>query len=111
MGLNFEFATSSKIIFGIGSVEKAAEIISRLGDRILLVTGKSEERAKCLTNKISPNVQITIFRIISEPTTEDINEGIKTAPEKVKLEKFADHFWLYCAAYSYRAIFPIFRYG
>ncbi len=81
MGLNFEFATSSKIIFGTGSAKKVPGIISRLGNKVFLVAGKNDERAKSLTDNIPQNTQVTVFRIISEPTTIIINKGIKTARE------------------------------
>jgi len=40
MGLNFEFATSTRIIFEKGSFEKVPGLIAEWGTKALLVTGK-----------------------------------------------------------------------
>ena len=46
MGLNFQFATASQIIFGNNSVEKVPELIAGLGNKLLLVTGKDDQRVQ-----------------------------------------------------------------
>jgi len=79
MGLKFEFATSSKIIFGNHSVERVPGIISGMGNNILLVSGKNDGRVQILSHIFSPEKQITIFKITSEPTVDLIIEGVKTA--------------------------------
>lgn len=79
MGLNFQFATASQIIFGKDSVQKVSGLLNELGKRILLVTGKNKDRAKILTDIISSETEITEFQIVSEPTIEMINDGVQKA--------------------------------
>ena len=43
--MRFEFATSTRIIFGEGTVSELPSAATVLGRRALLVTGKSAERS------------------------------------------------------------------
>ncbi len=79
MGLSFQFATASQIIFGKDSVKKVPGLLNEHGKRILLVTGKNKGRAKIFAEFISSNVGITGFQIVSEPTIEMINNGVQKA--------------------------------
>lgn len=79
MGLDFQFATASKIIFGRNSVEKVPALLAETGENLLLVTGKSNERMQCLTERLPGNFNVTVFPIPDEPTVQMINEGVKTA--------------------------------
>lgn len=81
MGLNFEFATASQIIFGNSSVEKVPGIIQGKGRRILLVTGENINRAKPLTKILPPALEVTFFQVTSEPTIQVINQGVQLARE------------------------------
>ena len=44
MGLNFEFATASKIVFGCNKALMIPRLLNKIEENILLVTGRSEER-------------------------------------------------------------------
>lgn len=79
MGIKMEFATASHVIFGNYSVEKVPGIIREKGRRILLVTGKNTNRAKPLTEILPPEIEVTFFQVISEPTIWVINQGIQLA--------------------------------
>lgn len=79
MGLDFQFATASKIIFGNNSVEKIPDLLSGLGKNILLVTGRKNDRARKLTERLPKGFNVTVFNIPSEPTTQLIDEGIELA--------------------------------
>ncbi len=80
MGLNFEFATATKIIFGNNSVEKLPDLISAMGNNILLVTGKKTDRAEKILSKIQKkDCRLEIFSVESEPTTTIIDEGVNLA--------------------------------
>ena len=77
MGVNFEFATASKIIFGNNSFEKVPDIILSSGENVFLVTGKNTQRAELLVEKIKQkNGKALIFSIESEPTTDIIEEAV-----------------------------------
>lgn len=79
MGINFEFSTASKIIFGNNSIEKTPEIISS-GKNILLVTGKNTQRAELLAETLKQkNNKIFIFSVETEPTTGIIEEAVRMA--------------------------------
>ena len=80
MGLNFEFATAARIIFGNHSVDRLPDLISSMGNNILLVTGKNTERAEKVLAKIQKrDCKVDIFSVESEPTTTVIDEGINIA--------------------------------
>ena len=78
MGINFEFATASKIIFGNNSIEKVPDIILSSGKVVLLVTGKNTQRAELLSEKIrQKNGKTLIFSVETEPTTDIIEEAVR----------------------------------
>lgn len=79
MGLNFEFATSSKIIFGNGSAAKVPEITAGLGTCVLFVTGNDSSRARQLAERFSPGLRTSFFSVPDEPTVAMIGEGIRVA--------------------------------
>lgn len=79
MGLNFQFATASRIIFGRNSVEKVPELLSESGNNVLLVTGEKNDRAGELIEKLQGKITISEFNIPSEPTIQMINDGIELA--------------------------------
>lgn len=80
MELNFEFATASRIIFGNHSVDRLPDLISTMGNNILLVTGKNTDRAEKILSKIQKrDCKVEIFSVESEPTTTVIDEGISIA--------------------------------
>ncbi|MEZ5104941.1 MAG: iron-containing alcohol dehydrogenase [Draconibacterium sp.] len=77
-GVQFEFATASKVIFGKGSLDKVPGIIAGMGNNVLIVTGKNQGRAGILSNQISGKT-LSFFSIESEPTIEMINVGVQLA--------------------------------
>jgi alcohol dehydrogenase class IV len=80
MGLNFEFATSTRIIFENNSFEKVPGLIEGLGNKVFIVTGKNTSLANRLSGLLKEkNLQIGIFSIDSEPTTSDIEKGTELA--------------------------------
>lgn len=80
MGLNFEFATLTRIIFGNGSFEKVPGFIEGSGSKVLIVTGKNTTLANLLSGLLKEkNLQSEIFTIFSEPTTSDIEKGTEFA--------------------------------
>lgn len=78
MGINFEFATASKIIFGNNSIEKVPDIISSSRKNVVLVTGKNTQRADLLAEKIRENnSKVSILSVETEPTTNVIEDAVR----------------------------------
>ena len=80
MGVNFEFATSIRIIFENGSFKKVPVLIKELGSKVFIVTGKNQKLANQLSEWLNEiNIQFEIFSIYSEPITTDIEKGTELA--------------------------------
>ena len=79
----FEFATTSRIIFGSGSLEQAPSIIAERGRRVLLVTGGGLGRETALLTLLQQNhFAIDLLRVKREPGVEDIANGVELARAK-----------------------------
>ncbi|MGA2939492.1 MAG: iron-containing alcohol dehydrogenase [Syntrophobacteraceae bacterium] len=82
MGMNFEFATANRILFGPGSLREVASIAVQLGNRALLVTGRSPDRASPLIHQLeSKGVSVFTFNVTGEPTIETVQTGASMARE------------------------------
>jgi alcohol dehydrogenase class IV len=80
MGINFQFAAATQIIFENGSFHKVPGLTKNLGSKVLIVSGKKQN----LSNQLSSDLRkldfgFEIFTINSEPTTLDIEKGTKLA--------------------------------
>ncbi len=82
MGINFEFSTATQVIFGNGTVSKVPHLLQGMGQNIFLVTGKTPERVKFLTENLEAGgFSVFSFQVEKEPTTEMISNGVKFARE------------------------------
>jgi alcohol dehydrogenase class IV len=82
MGINFEFTTATKVIFGNVSVSKVPHLLQGMGRNVLLVTGKNPERAKFLTESLeTEGFNVFSFQVEKEPDTGMISNGVKLARE------------------------------
>jgi len=82
MGINFEFATATQVIFGNGTVSKIPQLLQGMGHNIFLVTGKNPLRANFLTENLeAEGFSVFSFRVEKEPDTEMISTGAKLARE------------------------------
>jgi alcohol dehydrogenase class IV len=78
--MRFEFATAARIIFGPGTLREVGPVAAAMGDRALLVTGRSKQRVKPLVSILeSHGVTPTIFSVTGEPTTTMIQEATELA--------------------------------
>ncbi len=78
--MNFEFATSTKILFGNGSIREIGEDLSTFGRQCLVVTGKNGDRAKPITNQLEDlKINYTYYSIDTEPTIECVKNGAAQA--------------------------------
>jgi alcohol dehydrogenase class IV len=78
--MNFEFATATRIIFGEGSVSQVAPAAMQWGSRILLVTGRAQERTDELRAEwAAARARCFPFPVKGEPTVDLIAQGLEVA--------------------------------
>ncbi len=76
----FEFATAGRVIFGLGVRSQAALATAGLGSRAVVVTGRSVARAQPLLDDLAAlGVACERFSVPSEPTVDQIREGLRLA--------------------------------
>jgi alcohol dehydrogenase class IV len=77
----FEFATATRVIFGNGVLAQAPEVVQGLGlQRLLLVTGRSPERAERLRAALrAAGVDPIELAVPGEPTVELAQAGVAAA--------------------------------
>jgi alcohol dehydrogenase class IV len=74
--MRFEFATAGRIVFGEGAASEAALAAAAMGQRALLVTGESAERAVALGRALeAAGLTVAPFRVAGEPTIDTIAAG------------------------------------
>ncbi len=78
--MRFEFATDERIIFGPGMLAEAAPLAQELGERALVVTGATEERAAPLRDAlVQLGIALSTFSVDREPTTALVGAGTEVA--------------------------------
>ncbi len=81
--IRFEFATTSRIIFGRGTLKEVPALATQMGGRPLVVTGKNTERAAPLLDLLkTTGMQPLTFGVPGEPTIEMTLEGVQLARKK-----------------------------
>jgi alcohol dehydrogenase class IV len=74
--MNFEFATAGKILFGPGTLREAAPAAAGFGSRVLVVCGRTIERAGVLLEDLgSLGMTLSTFNVRGEPTAETVLSG------------------------------------
>jgi alcohol dehydrogenase class IV len=80
--MNFDFATSGRILFGEGVVRELPAIAARYGRSALLVTGRSGERAAPLAAALRKDgIASVLFSVPGEPTLDVVRDGVAAARE------------------------------
>jgi alcohol dehydrogenase class IV len=80
--MTFDFATAGRILFGSGRVGEVGNLASELGNRALLVTGASVERAAPLEAILhEAGLETHLYAVDKEPTTDTAREGRQRAIE------------------------------
>jgi alcohol dehydrogenase class IV len=79
--MSFEFATATRVIFGRGVLAQAAEVVVGLGARrLLLVTGKSPQRAEPLRQQLrAAGIDAIELAVPGEPTVDLARAGVARA--------------------------------
>jgi len=69
--MQFEFATATRIIFGLGTVKSIGSLADKMGRRAFVITGQSAERAIPMIDHLKiTGIEVAKFRISEEPTTD-----------------------------------------
>ncbi|MBG86537.1 MAG: alcohol dehydrogenase [Verrucomicrobiales bacterium] len=78
--MNFEFATTTRIVFGRGKLASVGDIASEFGKSALIVTGKSLNRLGPLREQLNKaEIASTIYSIDGEPKIQHIRDGVERA--------------------------------
>lgn len=78
--MRFEFSTASRILFGQGAFEEAAGIAAGFGQRALVVTGRSAERATGLVKALAEGgVESRICAMEGEPSVDGVEQAVLAA--------------------------------
>lgn len=81
--MNFEFATANGIIFGEGSLQRVGPLAREMGNRALVVTGGTVERANPLLELLQEaEVETATFSVAHEPTIEIAQHGTQRAKDE-----------------------------
>jgi alcohol dehydrogenase class IV len=83
LGMNFEFATAGRVLFGPGTLLNVGPAARSFGQRALVVKGRSTERVAPLLKALdSAGVAALPLSIDGEPSTAIVGEGARLAREK-----------------------------
>jgi alcohol dehydrogenase class IV len=78
--MTFEFATATRIIFGVGALSEVGAHAKEFGHRALVVTGRDTHRAEPLLAALRRDgVTGLTFSVFGEPEIETVEQGIKQA--------------------------------
>lgn len=78
--MEFEFATATRIVFGAGALRRAGALSAELGRRVLLVLGRTSDRAEPLLHSLdSHELDAITFSVCEEPTVETAAHGVDLA--------------------------------
>ncbi len=78
--MRFELATASRIVFGPGTVREVMPAARSMGKRVLLVTGRSADRAVAVTEDLdAAGMDFLRFSVTGEPTIQSAREGTDLA--------------------------------
>jgi alcohol dehydrogenase class IV len=86
LDVNFEFATATRIVFGAGRLRQAGSIAKVLGQRALVVIGKSAgavQRVEPLLSVLTvAGVEYTTFSVSGEPTIDVVRAGTQRVQDE-----------------------------
>ena len=78
--MKFEFATTTRIVFGAGRLSEIGSIAKAFGKSALVVTGSSPGRAAQLLELLdAEDVAQTVYSVIGEPKITDVRTGVERA--------------------------------
>jgi alcohol dehydrogenase class IV len=78
--MRFEFATATRILFGPGTAREVAPAAKEMGDRALVVTGRSPERSTSLVAELrAVGIDCRPYSVNGEPSIELVRCGVEAA--------------------------------
>lgn len=78
--MKFEFATATRIIFGLSAARQLGPEAAEMGKRAFVVTGRSTERAEPVIEQLKERqIQCATFSIPGEPTTTIVKQAVVSA--------------------------------
>jgi len=78
--IRFEFATSSRIVFGTGRLQEVGTIAAQFGRRALVVGGRNQARIAPLFEALSgQQVGYVFYPVSGEPTVDTVLQGLEIA--------------------------------
>lgn len=78
--MRFEFATATRILFGLGVLREVTPLAAEMGVRPLVVSGKGVERVAPLLSLLTVGrLKPVLFVVAGEPTTNDVRQGVALA--------------------------------
>lgn len=82
MAMDFEFATAGRLFFGPGVLRRVAPLAAQHGKRVLLVTGRTIERAMPFIGMLkAEGIAVFPFAVSGEPSIETVSDGARIAKE------------------------------
>ncbi len=76
--MNFEFATTTRTIFGAGKLAELGDLVVGFGSRALLITGARSTPTRTILLLLERvGVQATPYTVASEPTVAMVEAGLK----------------------------------
>jgi len=78
--MKFEFATATRISFGVGALQGIGRLAAEFGARAFVVGGRSLERLTPLLGLLQAHgIETTLFSVPAEPTVDLVLEGVQAA--------------------------------
>jgi alcohol dehydrogenase class IV len=76
IGVRFEFATATRIVFGPGALAELGPLAASLGSRALLVSGRTPARGQAARQRLeAAGISTVAFGVAGEPTVDDARRG------------------------------------
>lgn len=83
MAMRFEFATATRILFGVGTVREIPPAAKEMGKRALFITGLPQEPSAPLISQLeAAGVTCCSFGVATEPTLDLVRQGVRRAREE-----------------------------
>lgn len=74
--MRFEFATATRIVFGVGVFQEAGALAANMGRCALVITGKTPSRAQPLLDDLVQNgLESVLYAVGHEPTDETVRQA------------------------------------
>jgi alcohol dehydrogenase class IV len=81
--MRFEFATATRIVFGAGTLGESGPLVREMGQRALVVTGRSQRWAQPVLAVLQRHaVTCVTFAVAGEPTISEVEDGARRAHDE-----------------------------